>query len=71
MSESRKLTRRQVLQGTAAAGALGMLGNVEWIGHALGASDKVKMGFIFVGPRDDYGYNPAHFGGKAAVVKLD
>ena len=71
MSESRKLTRRQVLKGTAAAGALGMLGNLEWIGQAWGASDKVKMGFIFVGPRDDYGYNQAHFEGKAAVAKLD
>lgn len=71
MSESRKLTRRQVLQGTAAAGALSMLGNLEWIGEAWGASDKVKMGFIFVGPRDDYGYNQAHFEGKAAVAKLD
>lgn len=71
MSESCKLTRRQVLQGTAAAGALGMLGNLEWIGQAWGASDKVKMGFIFVGPRDDYGYNQAHFEGKAAVAKLD
>lgn len=71
MPESRKLTRRQVLQGTAAAGALGMLGNLEWIGQAWGASDKVKMGFIFVGPRDDYGYNQAHFEGKAAVAKLD
>ncbi len=71
MSESRKLTRRQVLKRTAAAGALGMLGNLEWIGQAWGASDKVKMGFIFVGPRDDYGYNQAHFEGKAAVAKLD
>lgn len=71
MSESRKLTRRQVLKGTAAAGALGMLGDLKWIGQAWGASDKVKMGFVFVGPRDDYGYNQAHFEGKAAVAKLD
>ena len=70
MSESRKLTRRQVLKGTAATGALSMLGNLEWIGQAWGASDKVKMGFIFVGPRDDYGYNQAHFEGKSAVAKL-
>lgn len=71
MSESQKLTRRQVLKRTAVAGALGMLGSVEWVGQAWGASDKVKMGFIFVGPRDDYGYNQAHFEGKAAVAKLD
>jgi simple sugar transport system substrate-binding protein len=29
------------------------------------------MGFIYVGPRDDYGYNQAHFEGKAAVAKMD
>ncbi|WHZ26886.1 MAG: hypothetical protein OJF51_001682 [Nitrospira sp.] len=71
MSESYKLTRRQVLKRSAAVGALGMLGSLDWIGEAWGASDKVKMGFIFVGPRDDYGYNQAHFEGKAAVAKLD
>ncbi len=70
MSESYKLTRRQVLKGSAAVGALGMLGSLDWVGQAWGASDKVKMGFIFVGPRDDYGYNQAHFEGKAAVAKL-
>ena len=29
------------------------------------------MGFIYVGPRDDYGYNQAHFEGKSALAKLD
>lgn len=71
MSASYKLTRRQVLKRSAAAGALGMLGSLDRVGQAWGASDKVKMGFIFVGPRDDYGYNQAHFEGKAAVAKLD
>lgn len=71
MAASRILTRRQLLKGTAAAGALGMLGSLDWVGQAWGASDKVKMGFIFVGPRDDYGYNQAHFEGKSAVAKLD
>ncbi|HMW47796.1 MAG TPA: BMP family ABC transporter substrate-binding protein [Marinagarivorans sp.] len=33
--------------------------------------DKVVMGFIYVGPRDDYGYNQAHFEGKTALAKLD
>lgn len=71
MAASRILTRRQLLKGTAAAGALGMLRSLDWVGQAWGASDKVKMGFIFVGPRDDYGYNQAHFEGKSAVAKLD
>ncbi len=71
MAPSHKLTRRQVLKGTAAVGALGMLGGLGWLGQAWGAQDKVKMGFLFVGPRDDYGYNQAHFEGKSAVAKLD
>ena len=71
MAASPKLTRRQLLKGTAAAGALGMLGGLNWSGEAWGEADKVKMGFIFVGPRDDYGYNQAHFEGKSAVAKLD
>ena len=71
MSESYKLTRRQVLKKGTAVGTLGMLGSLDWVSQAWGASDRVKMGFIFVGPRDDYGYNQAHFEGKAAVAKLD
>jgi len=35
------------------------------------AAAKVTMGFIYVGPRDDYGYNQAHFEGKSALAKLD
>src|SRR3954467_10750415 len=34
------------------------------------ASDKVNMGFIYVGPKDDYGYNQAHSEGCAGVQKL-
>jgi simple sugar transport system substrate-binding protein len=29
------------------------------------------MGFIYVGPRDDYGYNQAHYEGKTAVAAMD
>lgn len=35
------------------------------------AAAKVKMGFIYVGPRDDYGYNQAHYEGKTALGNLD
>lgn len=35
------------------------------------AQQKVNMGFIYVGPRDDYGYNQAHYEGKSAIAKLD
>ncbi|MGQ0695586.1 MAG: twin-arginine translocation signal domain-containing protein, partial [Nitrospiraceae bacterium] len=45
MAASRKLTRRQVLKGAAAAGALGMVGGLDWVGQVWGAQDKVNMGF--------------------------
>src|SRR3954462_12686541 len=34
------------------------------------AADKVAMGFVYVGPKDDYGYNQAHSEGAAGVQKL-
>jgi simple sugar transport system substrate-binding protein len=34
------------------------------------AADQVVMGFIYVGPKDDYGYNQAHSEGCAGVQKL-
>ena len=36
--------------------------------HAAGK--ELTMGFIYVGPKDDYGYNQAHALGKAGVAKL-
>jgi len=32
--------------------------------------DTVPVGFIYVGPKDDYGYNQAHAAGAAAVRKM-
>jgi basic membrane protein A and related proteins len=40
-----------------------------FLNHAS-AADKVTMGFIYVGPKDDYGYNQAHAEGAAGVQKL-
>ncbi len=34
------------------------------------ASQTVTMGFIYVGPKDDYGYNQAHSEGKDGVAKV-
>ena len=60
MAPSLKLTRRQVLKGTATVGALGMLGILEWIGQAGGRRTRSKWGLFLWGTRDDYGYNQAH-----------
>ena len=57
-----QISRRQVLQGTAAvAGVLPI--------RAALAADTV-IGFIYVGSRDDYGYNQAHAAGAAALKKV-
>jgi simple sugar transport system substrate-binding protein len=65
---SLKTTRRQALNiatKVSAAFALGITAS------KVSAAQKVIMGFIYVGPRDDYGYNQAHFEGKSAVASLD
>ena len=33
-------------------------------------SDALKVGFIYVGPKDDYGYNQAHAEGAAHIAKI-
>jgi basic membrane protein A and related proteins len=60
----RPISRRRVLQGT---GALALAGTLP-IERAF-AKDTV-LGFVYVGSRDDYGYNQAHAQGAAAVKKL-
>jgi basic membrane protein A and related proteins len=58
------LSRRRLLQGTAALTAATAL--------PLGAAyaKDTTIGFIYVGSRDDYGYNQAHAQGAAALKKL-
>jgi basic membrane protein A len=38
---------------------------------APSGGEGVAVGFIYVGPKDDYGYNQAHADGAAAVRKMD
>ena len=56
-----RISRRRVLQGTAAL----------TLGAALplrpAAAAETTVGFIYVGSRDDYGYNQAHAAGAAAL----
>ena len=58
------ISRRRLLQGSATL-ALGASMPIE---RALAATTTV--GFIYVGSRDDYGYNQAHAQGAAAVKKM-
>lgn len=62
------LSRRRFFKSVAALGVTGVL--ARFSGAVAYAADKVKMGFIYVGPRDDFGYNQSHFEGKSGVAKL-
>ena len=61
-----RLDRRELLLGLAGAGALGAFAAAS---RAV-AADKLVVGFIYVGPQDDYGYNQAHAAGRRGVKKL-
>jgi simple sugar transport system substrate-binding protein len=59
-----RLSRRQLLGGTAAVALAGTLP------ARLAFAANFTVGFIYVGSRDDYGYNQAHAQGAAAVKKM-
>jgi basic membrane protein A len=61
-------SRRDVLKGIAAAGALGAL--APFAPRPALAADKLVVGVIYVGPRDDYGYNQAQAQAAAAIKKM-
>jgi basic membrane protein A and related proteins len=58
-----RVSRRRVLQGTATVAFAGAL-------PARAMAKDTVVGFIYVGSRDDYGYNQAHAQGAAALKKL-
>jgi simple sugar transport system substrate-binding protein len=60
------LDRRRFLSGTAALGAAAALG----LPGVARAQAPLTVGFIYVGPRDDFGYNQAHAEGAAAVKAM-
>lgn len=61
-------SRRDVLRTSAALGALGVASPL--IGSRAFAQAGLTVGFIYVGPRDDYGYNQSHAEGAAAVKEM-
>src|SRR5471032_1987435 len=56
---------RRGLLGGAAAGAMAL-----GLGGAANAQKPLVIGFIYVGPRDDYGYNQAHAEAAAILKKM-
>ena len=64
MTKLLSMNRRHFLQ-TSAAGALALTPGLL-PGRAL-AQNALTVGFIYVGPKDDYGYNQAHAEGATAL----
>jgi basic membrane protein A len=60
-------SRRQTLKSLAALGATGTLG--AWATQAQ-AQAPLTVGVIYVGPRDDFGYNQAHAQAAAELKKM-
>jgi simple sugar transport system substrate-binding protein len=65
---SEGLSRRSILKNAAALGAGGALAALLPLHRAHAAG--LVVGFIYVGPHDDFGYNQAHAEGAAAVAKM-
>jgi basic membrane protein A len=61
------LSRRRLLAGTAGAAGLAAIGLP---GGAANAAKPLVVGFIYVGPKDDYGYNQAHAEAAAMLKKM-
>src|SRR6201995_5672906 len=59
-----RISRRRLLQGSAAL----TVGSA--LGVRPGAAADTTIGFIYVGSRDDYGYNQAHAAAAAALKKM-
>ncbi|WP_421725028.1 BMP family ABC transporter substrate-binding protein [Bauldia sp.] len=69
MTDRFSLSRRQLLRTSAAGAALGLAASVAPLGRALAA--ETVVGFIYVGPKDDFGYNQAHAEGAAVLKGMD
>lgn len=60
------LSRRAILSGAAAGGAALTLGT----GLRQARAGTLTVGFIYVGPKDDYGYNQAHAEAAAQLKSM-
>jgi basic membrane protein A and related proteins len=67
-NSSKQFSRRDVLKQLGAAGVTGALSQFGL--QSAFAADKLVMGVIYVGPRDDYGYNQAQAQAAAQIKKM-
>ncbi|MBV8031818.1 MAG: BMP family ABC transporter substrate-binding protein [Betaproteobacteria bacterium] len=68
-SDVRNASRRTALKALGAAGLAGALGPAASL-VSLAQAKKLVVGVIYVGPRDDYGYNQAQAQAAAALKKM-
>ena len=68
-NENRSASRRDLLKALGAAGLAGALGSA-FSTSAFAQGKKLVVGVIYVGPRDDYGYNQAQAQAAAAIRKM-
>jgi basic membrane protein A len=66
-NDSFRSSRRQMLKAMSAAGLATGLGLPAM---RAGAADKLVVGVIYVGPKDDYGYSQAQAQAAAAIKKM-
>lgn len=64
---TKTFNRRDSLKSLAALGAAGTLGGLSRLAHA---QKPMTVGVIYVGPRDDFGYNQAHAQAAAELKKM-
>ncbi|MBE9066681.1 BMP family ABC transporter substrate-binding protein [Leptolyngbya cf. ectocarpi LEGE 11479] len=78
---SLRFSRRQIIRGLLATTAFGAATKLSACTPAStdstdaaeggsAASDEIVVGFIYVGPKDDFGYNQAHAEGAAAMAEV-
>lgn len=70
MTSRRIISRRLLLQGAGAAGTAGAFAKLWPLGAARAAGE-ITVGALYVGAKDDYGWNQGHAVGVAALKGLD
>lgn len=65
---TKDISRRKFLNKTALAAGTTALASSGLTG--LASASDMTVGFIYVGPKDDFGYNQAHAEGAAAVMEM-
>lgn len=64
------VTRRRMLQGPLAVAAASALGSL-WPARAADAAKPVTVGFVYVGPRNDFGWNQSHWVAAKKIAQLE